>query len=176
MGQLRLRHLEREEGDRLAVLGGDVLGDVADQRRLAERWARRDDDEVPRLKATQLRVEVAEARRRPGDRLIALRELLETVDLVAQDLRDAPEVARALLVGDLEQQALGPLDELVRLPLPIVDRLLDALRSREQPAKERVLLDDLRVVASVAGDWDRRGKLRDRLLATGSASTGSPCS
>ena len=42
VGELRLRHLEREEGDRLAVLGGDVLGDVADERRLAERGPGRD--------------------------------------------------------------------------------------------------------------------------------------
>ena len=44
---------------------------------------------------------------------VALGERLEAVDLVVEDLGDPAEVARALLVGDLEQQALGALDELV---------------------------------------------------------------
>ena len=72
MGELRLRHLERKEGDRLLVLGGDVLRDVAHERRLTEGGPRRHDDQVARLKAAQLRVEVAEAGGRAGDRLVAL--------------------------------------------------------------------------------------------------------
>ena len=48
LGQLGLGHLEREQRHRLAVLDGGVLGDVADQRALAHRRARGDDDQVAR--------------------------------------------------------------------------------------------------------------------------------
>ena len=43
---------------------------------------------------------------------VAAGERLELVDLVVEDLADLAEVAGALLVGDLEQQALGLLDQL----------------------------------------------------------------
>ena len=162
VGELRLRHLEREEGDRLSVLGGDVLGDVAHERRLAERGPRGDHDQVPRLEAAELRVEVAEAGGRAGDVWSPLDSCLEAVDLVAEDLGDPAEVAGALLVGDLEQQALGALDQLLRLALAVVDRLLDLLRGREQPPQQRVLLDDLRVVAGVARAPGRSRRARRR--------------
>ena len=48
-----------------------------------------------------------------------------------------------------------------------MDRLLDPLRGREQAAQQRVLLDDLRVVAGVAGGRDGRGELGDGVLAAG---------
>ena len=68
-------------------------------------------------------------------------------------------------MGDLEKQALGALDQLVRLALAVMDRLLDSLRGREQPPKKRVLLDDLRVVPGVARDRDGGGELGDGFLA-----------
>jgi hypothetical protein len=48
-----------------------------------------------------------------------------------------------------------------------VDRLLDRLRRGQQATHERVLLDDPRVVAGVAGRRDGRGKRRHRVLAAG---------
>ena len=39
LSELDLGHLQREEGDGLAALDGDVLGDVGDQRRLSHRRA-----------------------------------------------------------------------------------------------------------------------------------------
>ncbi len=76
-----------------------------------------------------------------------------------QDFRDALEVLGLILVGHLEQQRLGALDQLRGLPLVIVHGLLDLLGGREQPPEEGVLLDDVRVVARVARHRDRGGQL-----------------
>ena len=48
---------------------------------------------------------------RPGHLGVAAGELLEPVELVVEDLADAAEVARLLLVGDLEQELLGALGQ-----------------------------------------------------------------
>ncbi len=114
--ELRLGHLQAEQGDRLGALGvqRDVLGDVRDQRRLAHRRARREDDQVARLEAAGDLVEVGEARRRARHRDALARELLPLADLVVEDLADLPEVLLAVVVRDLEHRLLGVLDELAR--------------------------------------------------------------
>ena len=121
LGELDLGHLEREEGDRLFVLHRDVFGDVGDQRALAHRRPRGDDDQVAGLEAAGDRVDVAEAGGRAGQLELAGRELLEPVDLLVEDLGEHPEVARLLFVGDFEEQFLGPLGELARLAVALVD-------------------------------------------------------
>ena len=78
-----------------------------------------------------------------------------------------PEVARLLVVGDLEEQLLGPLGELARLAVALVDPALDLLAGAEQAAQQRVLLDDLGVVLGVAGRRDLRRQLGDVVLAAG---------
>ena len=104
-----------------AVLDGDVLGDVRDQRALAHRGPRRQHDQVARLEAAGDVVEVLEARRRAGQRRAVARELLELVDLLVEDVLDRAEVARALVVRDLEERALGVLDQLARLAAAVGD-------------------------------------------------------
>ena len=85
--------------------------------------------EVAGLEAAGDLVEVREARRRAGERLALGRELLPLVDLVVQDVADLAEVLLAVVVGDLEHRALGPLDELARLRLVAVDARPGSRRS-----------------------------------------------
>ena len=58
-------------------------------------------------------------------------------------------------VRDVEQHALRVLDQLPRLAAAVVDLDLDLLRDVEQPAHRGLLLDQVRVVAGVAGGRDR---------------------
>ena len=92
---------------------------------------------------------------------------LELVELVVQDVLDRADLAGAVLVGDLEQARLGLLEQLAG-PGPGTAKTLSWM-SRvvvEQPAQQRVLLDDLRVVAGVA----RRGhEVRQRVDVRGAA-------
>ena len=77
-------------------------------------------------------------------------ELLPLVDLDVEDVADLAEVLLAVVVGDLEDRALGALDEVARLAVVVVDAGLDLVGRREQPAQERVLLDDAAVAAQGA--------------------------
>ena len=70
-----------------------------------------------------------------------------------------------LLVGDLEEQPLGVLDELGGLAVALRDRLLDQLGGRVEAAHQRVLLDDLRVVLGAAGCGDLGGQACDHVAA-----------
>ena len=63
--------------------------------------------------------------------------------------REHAEVAGLLFVGDVEEQLLGPLGELARFAVALVDPALDFLAGAEQPPQQRVLLDDLRVVRAL---------------------------
>ena len=103
----------------------------------------------------------------PGHLRLAARQLVELVELDAEDRLERAEVAGLLGAGDVEEQHLGLLDEILRLALAALDRLLDPLRGAEQPPQHRVLLDDLGVVAGVAGDRGRRGERVDDVLAAG---------
>ena len=88
-------------------------------------------------------------------------------DLGVQDLADAAEVLLAVVVGDLEHGALGPLDELARRRLVAVDAGLDLVGGGEQAAQERAVADDLRVLAQVADRGDGGGERVDLRLAAG---------
>ena len=80
-----------------------------------------DHDQVAGLKATGDSVDVAKSGGRAGELQLTCGELLEPIDLVVEDLVDAAEVARLLLVGDLEEQPLGVLGKLARLAVALAD-------------------------------------------------------
>jgi hypothetical protein len=84
-----------------------------------------------------------------------------------KDLVDASEVARLLLVGDLEEQPLGVLGELARFAFALADQVLDSLPGAEQAAQQRVLLHDARVMVGVADCGDARRELGDVVAVAG---------
>ena len=90
------------------------------------------------------------------------RELLELVELGVQQLLDRAEVLARVLVGDLEDRALGHVHEVARERLVAVDLRLDLVRRVQQPAQHRVLAHDPRVLAQVADGRDRAGEQLDR--------------
>jgi hypothetical protein len=92
-------------------------------------------------------------------------QAVELVELGVEDLLDRPEVLRAVVVGDLEHRALGPLDELARRAVLLGDALLDLVGRVEEPPDERVLADDARVLTGVAGGGHRCGEPVDRARA-----------
>ena len=96
-----------------------MFGDVRYEAALSHARTRGDDDEVAGLEAAGDSVEVAEPRRHARDLAFRLRDLLEPVDLGLEDRREVAEVLGAVLVGDLEEEALGPLDQFPRLALAV---------------------------------------------------------
>ena len=164
LGQLGLGHLEREQHHRVAAQRR-VLGDVGDQRRLAHRRPRGDDDQVARLKAAGLLVEVLEARRRAGQRRLGDRQPVQLVGLLVEDVGDRPDLLLAVVVGDLEHRSLGALDQVARRRLARQHARLDLVRRGQQRAHLRVVADDPPVLARVAGRRHPAGQLVDRLGA-----------
>ncbi len=72
-------------------------------------------------------------------------------------------------MGDFEEQPLGPLGELARFAVALVDPALDLLPGAEQATQQRVLLDDLGVVLGVAGGRDLGRQLGDVVLPPASS-------
>ena len=93
--------------------------------------------------------------------------LLELVDLGEEDVVDGAEVLARVLVGDLEDRALGDVDELARRGVVRVDAGLDLVRRAQEPAQHRVLAHDARVLAEVADGGHARGQQVDRRAAAG---------
>ncbi len=151
LGQLRLRHLQREQRHGAAVLERGVLGDVAYERALAHRRAGRHDDQVAGLEAAGDLVEVLEARGSPGQRGSFQRQTVELVELLVQDVLDLAEVFLAVVAGDLEHRLLGLLDEVARRAGVADHALLDFVGALQQPAQQGHLAHDLGVAAGVTG-------------------------
>ena len=129
---------------------------------LAHAWARGEDDQVAGLEAAGDAVEVLEARGRARDRRAVRRELLELVQLGGEQVVDRAEVLATVVVGDLEDRALGEVDELARRRLVGVHARLDLVGGAQEAAEHRVLADDARVLADVADGGDRAGQQVDR--------------
>ena len=106
---------------------GDVVGDVGGERGLAHAGAAGDDDQVGRLQAAHLGVEVLQAGGEAGQLAVALVGAGRHVDRGGERLGEALEAgAEAAGLGDLVELALGVLDLLARREVDRrVERLVD---------------------------------------------------
>ena len=94
---------------------GDVVGDVGGERGLAHAGAAGDDDQVGRLQAAHLGVEVVQAGGEARQLAVALIGARRHVDRGGERLREALEAAAvAAGLGELVELALGVLDLLAR--------------------------------------------------------------
>ena len=167
LGQFGFGHFQREEGDRPVLLNRDVLGDVGDEGGLADRGPGGEDDQVRRLKATGLLVEIVESGRHPGSFQLTGDPLVQAIGFVEEHVAQLAEVALLLLVGDLEELGLGPFRKRRRIGLAIVDPDLDVLGRPQEPPQVGMLADDLGVMAGVAGCGDLLGQFGHVIVAAG---------
>jgi hypothetical protein len=166
LGDLRLRHLEREDGDGLLLADGEVGGHAEPEPGLAHARAGGDDDQVPRLEAGGEPVEVTEPGWCAGDLGAGLVERGDALEAVLQQLLDVTELARHPGLGEIEDDLLRPVDELRSLawPLPAEDR--DLAARPYQPAECRHLPHDPRVVPGVRARGNERRELVDANAST----------
>jgi hypothetical protein len=108
------------------------------------------------LKPAGERVKIDEPGRSSGQPDVLARQLLELVDLLVEHRLDGLHLGGAAVVADLEEDRLGALDQLARLPPVGEDLVLDVARGGQQAAKQRVLLDDARVVEDRTHGRDQR--------------------
>ena len=148
--------------DAAAGTGRRVVHERGAGQALAHAGAGGEDDQVAGLEAAGDAVEVLEAGRGAGDRGAVRGELLELVQLGGEQVVDRAEVLAAVVVGDLEDRALGEVDELARRRLVGVHARLDLVGGAQEAAEHRVLADDARVLADVADGGDGAGQQVDR--------------
>ena len=157
------------------LLDGGVLRDVQHERRLAHRRTRRDDDQVGGLEARRHLVEVREAARHAGDRVAAARASASMRSIVGQSsslMREKP--SDVALLRDLEDLLLGDVEQLGG-GLPALERLADdRRRDLDEPAQQRLLADDLRVVLDVRRGRHGVDEEADVVLAAGAVELAAP--
>ena len=150
-----------------AVRLGDVVGDVGGERGLAHAGAAGDDDQVGRLQAAHLGVEVFQAGGEAGQLAVALIGAGGHVDRGGERLGEALEArAEAAGLGDLVELALGVLDLLARREIDRrVERHVDhVLADADEVAPHREVADGAAVVGGV-DDGRRFGREAGEVLA-----------
>jgi len=157
-------HLHAEDRHRHQRMQRDVLGDIERERGLAHRGTPGDDDQLARLQARGLGVEVVEAGRHPGDvgGIVAVVEVIDALQHAREHRLDLlqPHAVPGAGLADLENARLGLVQELPHLLAARAERALGDLGGDlgEAPL-HRALAHQLRV----APDVERaRGVLRQR--------------
>ena len=150
-----------KQSDRRPGADAEVRGDAEPQRGLPHRRPCGEDDEVAGLEAGGQPVEVAEPAGDPGHVDPGLVELRDPLEALGEERPDLVEVARDPLLGEVEDDLLGAVDEHRRLPEPLAPEAHDLLAGLDQAAEGRRLLDDPRVVLDVRGRRDERRELGD---------------
>ena len=148
LGDFLARHLEREEANGVAR-GGGVERQVEGERRLTHGGAGADDDELALAEAHEHAVERREAGGHARGLATGGADLLGLVVGLDHELGQRL-VARLDLAGrDLEQHALGPLDDLLGVGRGVVGERVDLVRGPDELAEHGVAAHDLGVVLPV---------------------------
>ncbi len=127
-----------------------------ERQRLPHRGSRRDDDHLARVQAVGEVVEVGEAGGHAVQARLAVGDRLDLVEDAVHDVGERDVVLARALVGDLVDLGLRLVHHVVDLALAGVADLHDLGARVDQPAQDRLLPDDLGVVAGVRGDRDVR--------------------
>ena len=152
-------------------VGGHAQGEAG----LARARPAPDDDEVGRLEAGQLLVEVDEAGGDAGDGLVVLEQGLEVVEVGAEEVAQGRDGVGDPLLGHVEDEGLGLVDGPRDVVGQAVADLGDVAGDGDEAAEEGVLLDDAGVAAGVAdgrgarlqGDEDGRAPHRLQQVGPG---------
>src|SRR5262249_29555250 len=143
------RHFQREHPYHLVVEHRRIFRDVDRQRGLSHRRSRRDNDQFGLLQAAGLVVEFGEVGLQAGDALALLVELVDRPERLFDDLLYALEALAYALLRDLENLRLRRIDDLLGRPFLLVGFLYRAGGRVDEPAQQRLVLDDLDVLLDV---------------------------
>ena len=151
--QLLRRHFHGKYGDAFAGTDRGIFADIDRQRRLAHRRSARNDDEIAALQAGGHLVEFVKAARNAGDAAVGLVQLIDAIDGLRQDVLESLETlaAAASLLGDIENQPFGSIEDLCRrAPVAGKRTAADFITRVDQGAQRRTLPDDLRIGAGIS--------------------------
>ena len=175
LGELERAHLHREEDDRPAGLGGDVARHAEREAGLPHAGAGGEDHEVRALQPVQHLVDLVEAGGHADELAVVAVARLELVERVLQRVADADHRVGDAPFGDLEHERLGAVEGLGDVVGGVVAHLGDVAGDADEPAQQRELVDDARVVTGVrrrrgAGlDLQQRGRPPTNVEQVGAA-------
>jgi hypothetical protein len=138
-----------------------MLRHVQDQAGLAHRGSGRDDHQIAGVKAGGHLVEIRESARHPGDRPLALLQLLDGREAGLHEIPERHEAFADPPLGNREDRALGFVEEHFRFQFRFVRLGQDLVGRVDQAAERRLLLDDPRVVLDVGRSRYAVGQRRD---------------
>ncbi len=136
----------RAQGSGERVEHGGVPGDALPHGRTGT-----DHDQRRGLQAGQEMVEIEVAGGRPGDRLTPLLELLESVEVLREQVGQPPRRIGDPALVDLVHERFGPIEGLGHVVGHRVPDLGYLAPDLDQPAQQGVLLDDAGVAPGIGG-------------------------
>ncbi len=154
-------HFEAEDGDRLLLLDGDVLGDVHGERGLAHAGARGDDEHLRAVQPVGHLVELAVPGGEAGDGASALVEFLDGLDGFHDLLLHREGADLEALAGDLVDLLLDLVEERGDVVLLIVGAGGVLRAGGDDAAQRPFLLENLDVIGRVGRRGDEGEQLRD---------------
>ncbi len=160
LGQLEVTHLEGEEECRPLRLHSDVGQHPEREARLPHAGAGAHDVQRGGLEAQEDPVQLVVAGGHTGDVRAALPQLLDAVQPGPQQLVQGPHAVDRAALADVEDHLLRLVDCRLDVLGHRVADVGDVPRHPDELAQQRVLLDDVGVVARV-GDRRRVGQQRD---------------
>jgi hypothetical protein len=160
-------HFQREDRRRNVAFDGRVLRDVQHEGRLAHGRTGRDDHEVRRLEAERHLVEVREPRRHAGEVAAARAQHLDALHRGPEQRLDLDEPLGAAAVVELEDLALGEVEQLGHVGRALVAFAHERGGRLDQPPPQRLLADDPAMVLHVRRGRDLVEEAAEIFLAAG---------
>ncbi len=147
------RHLQREDRRRGVRVDRHVAREVRHERGLAHAGTSGHDDQVAGLQTGQQGVEIAEPRRDPRELLLTVLDRLEVDHRLVDQVAHVGDLILVLAAGDVVDPLLRLVGDALGIVGAGVAELHDVGRGGDQPAQQRRLGHDLRVVTRA-----RRGR------------------
>src|SRR5215831_220282 len=133
----------------MAAANGDVFHQVQRQRGFSLRRPCSQNQQLRRLQAGSELVQLRVAGRNASDALAFLKDSLEALEIVANDVLDRDQPNAYAIFGYRKNRRLRTVENRVRAVLSFKRTLLDVMRRANQVAQNGFFFDDARVVLDV---------------------------
>ena len=165
IGELLLRHFQGEEHRRRLAHAARIQRDVQREGRLTHGGAAGDDDQIARVHAGRHLVEPLEAGGQAGDVLLQLRGPRDRFEGANDYVRNVLVRAAQAMLGDVEDRALGLVEELLHRAVVAVPERRSLVTGHDQAPDDRLFAHDLGVGFDVRHRGDGVGEREQVLVA-----------
>ena len=147
-------HFEREYADGNFGVDADLARDVECEGGFSDGGARCEDDEVGFLESREESVEIGESSGDAAEGVIALVELVDTLEGVFENGLDGNEVLFDEFLRDFEEALFGLVELLLDIFAFVVAHFGDIASGGDEAAERRFSLHEFGVVGDIGSTWD----------------------